>query len=151
MYVRPSLHFTSDRNASCPFTGDICLSEFGNLKLDTGYINTHEDLGINAPREDRFFLRNMYHCAPLKTDGFSSVYNYVDPDNNDASALSRLFYGRVSISKPYANFTYQFPTNNSRGNLATGTSFASPYPDYVVGSVFTPPFKLSLHLRGTGT
>ena len=48
-YIRPRLPLYSNRNAGCPFTSEICISQSGNIQLDTGYIDSHEDLGLNTP------------------------------------------------------------------------------------------------------
>jgi hypothetical protein len=57
----------ADRNAPCPFPHKLCKSTYGNLFLDTGYLNSNEYFGINTPPEERFYFRNPLHCAPLAT------------------------------------------------------------------------------------
>ena len=46
-YAQASLKTTVDRNASCPFSDEMCKSQTRNLIIDTGYIDSGEDLGIN--------------------------------------------------------------------------------------------------------
>ncbi len=60
------------RNASCPFSGGdkICLNSFQNLQLDSGLLDSNTDLGINTSPENRFQVRLVTRCAPLRTEGF---------------------------------------------------------------------------------
>ncbi|KAL1641072.1 hypothetical protein SLS58_006344 [Diplodia intermedia] len=82
------------RNASCPFHDDICRSQNGNLYIDTGYIDTHKDLGINAPPDHRFQYRQTTHCAPLRTDGYRDIVNYGSPSNDFKSTRTGTVLGQ---------------------------------------------------------
>ncbi|KAI0554210.1 hypothetical protein F4679DRAFT_579821 [Xylaria curta] len=73
-YIKPRLSLSTDRNASCPF-GNLCHNSYGNLLLDTGFHNSHEDLGLNAPVGQRFLRRIVTHCATLKLDGYQASLN----------------------------------------------------------------------------
>lgn len=64
----PTLNIT----AECPFQHPICRSPQSTLRLDSGYINSHDDLGLNAPENERFDYRHVLHCAPLQTDNYTS-------------------------------------------------------------------------------
>ncbi|KAH8889020.1 hypothetical protein GQ53DRAFT_825784 [Thozetella sp. PMI_491] len=64
-----------DRNATCPFKkAEVCRKNSSNIYLETGELDSHTHLGLNAPQNDRFHFRTSYHCAPLKTDGYTSNY-----------------------------------------------------------------------------
>ncbi|KAI1737085.1 hypothetical protein F4680DRAFT_468324 [Xylaria scruposa] len=58
--------------AECPFQGQICSSTNANLRLDTGYIDSNDHIGLNAPADERFAWRYVLHCAPLKTKNYTS-------------------------------------------------------------------------------
>ncbi|KAI0551764.1 hypothetical protein F4679DRAFT_537883 [Xylaria curta] len=64
-----------DMKANCPFRKDVCKSQSENLRIDSGYIDSHKHLGLNAPVSQRFLYRNVLHCAPLSTAGFTSQRN----------------------------------------------------------------------------
>ncbi|KAF2191705.1 hypothetical protein K469DRAFT_654829 [Zopfia rhizophila CBS 207.26] len=137
-YVKPRLPLTVTRNAPCPFKGDICQFQKENLILDTGYINSHNDLGINYPNKDRFLLRSIHHCAPLKTNGFSETYDSEDRSNEGVKVpVMRLNYGALSgVSfKAYRNYTYQMPLNYSQMNLEGWVNRGAPNTDYLFGFV----------------
>lgn len=85
LFVSKSLPKEVDFQAPCPFHDEMCRTPEGNIRLDTGYIDSHRDLGLNAPNDQRFLWRNVLHCAPLVTRGFTSL---------DGSNNTRYHYGK---------------------------------------------------------
>lgn len=85
-FVVQKLATQVDKAATCPFQSRMCRTQTANLRIDTGYINSHIDLGLNSPAGQRIWWRNIFHCAPLITDGFTiqgvssfgnvTMYNY---------------------------------------------------------------------------
>ncbi|KAI3317212.1 hypothetical protein HD806DRAFT_541470 [Xylariaceae sp. AK1471] len=71
-YVVQRINSSVDMNATCPFDSRICLNNGANIRIDSGYINSHILLGLNAPTTERILWRNVLHCAPLATNGFTS-------------------------------------------------------------------------------
>ncbi|KAF2726818.1 hypothetical protein EJ04DRAFT_582442 [Polyplosphaeria fusca] len=137
-FVKPRLQFQRETNASCPFDNSICISEWGNLRIDTGFINTNDDLGMNTAPGDRLEFRHVYQCAPLKTESYSELVDYEDPRRqNQTTKIFRLFYGEFagwSVFRPeYQNYTYQVPTNITYADLDTGSTPLGPLPDYQLG------------------
>ncbi|RDA88405.1 hypothetical protein CP532_5561 [Ophiocordyceps camponoti-leonardi (nom. inval.)] len=103
-FVQRSLPYTSDNQASCPFQSGICRSNTSNLILDTGYLDSHDHLGVNSSPDLRIRFRTMLHCAPLETEGYSSDIR--NPSRN----YTRYFYGRrthESSSDHDGNYTLQ--------------------------------------------
>lgn len=92
--LRPSLV-----DVPCPFGGDIC-SINNAVSLDTGYLNTQKDLGINAPDADSIDFRKTTTCAPLKSHGYSS--NVVVGNNQN------------DLPPAYQNYTGYFYGKNLR-------------------------------------
>lgn len=70
-FVRVSLPGSLDNNYTCPFDDKLCQFDFGNVRLDSGLLDSHHDLGINAPMEERFSYRRITECAPLRTEGYT--------------------------------------------------------------------------------
>ncbi|KAJ2976482.1 hypothetical protein NUW58_g8076 [Xylaria curta] len=62
----------TNTSAPCPFEEQVCQTK-ENILLDTGYIDSHESLGINAQGGERFAFRYVLHCAPLKTNGYTTT------------------------------------------------------------------------------
>jgi hypothetical protein len=100
-----------DNNASCPFQGDICSSE-NNVRLDTGYIDSNDHLGLNTPSGHRFALRYILQCAPLKTGGYTS-----EGGGGNITTV-RYHYGSQlqggSDNRTLANYTYESKDLNSQ-------------------------------------
>lgn len=106
-FVQPTLPSNIDRNAPCPFDHAICRSNASNIHLDTGYIDSSQLLGINAPRSERILFRSTLSCAPLVTENYSE--NVTLPSGN----FTRYYYG--SPQRPGdQNFTYQAPDLSSQ-------------------------------------
>ncbi|KAK3994177.1 hypothetical protein QBC44DRAFT_392529 [Cladorrhinum sp. PSN332] len=82
-----------DTNASCPFAGGICVGNNSNVLLDTGFIDSHHHIGLNAPPDERFRLRQVFHCAPIRTDGYTnrSVGVYSN------TTYTSYYYGQVEV------------------------------------------------------
>lgn len=69
--VTDHLPATVDNQAPCPFQDGICRSNSSNLRLDTGFLDSREDLGLNTPDEQRILYRQVLHCAPLDPTDFA--------------------------------------------------------------------------------
>lgn len=99
---------TVDVDAPCPFTQNICRNnDGGNIRLDTGYLNSHDHFGINTPSQERILFRQVMQCAPLTTIGFESnetirSLNYTEYDYGPAIQWTR---GNASL----LNWTYSTP------------------------------------------
>ncbi|KAI0195921.1 hypothetical protein F4808DRAFT_474530 [Astrocystis sublimbata] len=74
-FVQDRLATTINNNADCPFEDTIFSSAKGNLVLDTGFIDSHKDLGLNDPADARIQMRTVLQCAPLKTQGYTDRFS----------------------------------------------------------------------------
>ncbi|KAF2275861.1 uncharacterized protein EI97DRAFT_442849 [Westerdykella ornata] len=139
-FVKPKLPYTVDRNASCPFAEQLCKLKDGNIVMDTGFLDSHYDMGLNAPPKHRFKIRNRVACAPLVTEGRSE---YFLDEENPALSTMRYFYGNASIEGLYtrgnSSFTFQVPANFSTDRMKDYTLFQGSTPDYYVGTQFWNP------------
>jgi hypothetical protein len=100
-YIRDTLPFTITRNASCPFPGKdrICHSSDGAIRLDSGFLNSHSDLGINSSPSTRFTYRTVKECAPLRGDGFKRW------DSSESSTVPATFSYQYGEDKRLCNNT----------------------------------------------
>lgn len=95
--------FSASYNSSCPFPdASICRSKDTNIRLDTGYIDSNNDLGLNAPEDQRFSWRYVLQCAPLITDGHTVRVQ----ENN--RTLVRYKYGKLTPGFEGDNSTFDF-------------------------------------------
>jgi hypothetical protein len=60
-----ALSMTITNESTCPFSAEICRSDVDTIVFDTGPINTHTDLGINAAPSDRLSFRRVTKCTVL--------------------------------------------------------------------------------------
>lgn len=106
VYVQKSLSW-SRHDTQCPFPGGekICRNST-NLRLDTGFIDSMHDLGINSPPEDRFLFRSMLECAPLRHEGYSE--NLTMPSRNNETSPGRFIRYNLGIQVDSNLSTYEY-------------------------------------------
>lgn len=62
-YPQQQLPWKVNQNASCPFTNDLCIyGDSSAYEMDTGHIDSHQALGINAPNSERVQYRKVTTC-----------------------------------------------------------------------------------------
>jgi hypothetical protein len=67
----PRIESQINRAAPCPFAKELCLGSA--MIIDSGPIDSHKHLGINAAPKDRIQVRKMISCVPIPVDSsFSS-------------------------------------------------------------------------------
>ncbi|KAM0327626.1 hypothetical protein ACHAQA_005919 [Verticillium albo-atrum] len=69
------------RNISCPFPDDICGLPDA-FQVDTGFIDSSSDLGINADEGDRIRFRKLLTCVPMPTEQFATDWVDQSPFEN---------------------------------------------------------------------
>lgn len=68
IYKRRELPYLTNTNAACPFSPEMCRTSA--LQLDSGLLDSNDDLGINSEVRDRVQYRTVLTCAPITLDGF---------------------------------------------------------------------------------
>lgn len=107
LFVTPRLRSKQNFNASCPFSEEICRSQSGNIRLDSGFVDSHEHFGMNSPPDQRIRWRQVVHCAPLVTAGFTS-------QENSSQAFTRYHYGRFGPINDTVDYVYKVPSLESQ-------------------------------------
>ncbi|KAF2140831.1 uncharacterized protein K452DRAFT_206604, partial [Aplosporella prunicola CBS 121167] len=125
-FIKKSLPINITKNAGCPFDDGICRNKNKNLVLDTGYIDSQKDLGINSPPQERFQYRNVLHCSPLVTRGYKAARN-----SSSGSTYTRYYYGKTSR----ANYTYEYKID---------PIWESANVDFVVNNI-SPDYDISTY------
>ena len=65
-YPKQQLPWKVNQNATCPFTNGICTYGGSSAyEMDTGHIDSHEALGINARKFERVQYRKVSTCKLL--------------------------------------------------------------------------------------
>lgn len=76
--------------------------------LDTGYIDTVRDLGVNNPQDESIQFRTVLQCAPLETDGYTG--SLATPTEN----YTQYYYGAFLNGPDILNSTFTVPTLDSQ-------------------------------------
>ena len=93
-FGRDRIGWTTDLNAKCPFSPEMCLTKA--ISLDTGFIGSRSHFGINS-HTDEIEYRRVMACAPITTEGF--VSGYVDSGELAMAAESGGFYEHETFLK----------------------------------------------------
>lgn len=118
-YAKQQLDWTVNANASCPFNDTICnLNGTNSYQMDTGPINSHSDLGINAVDENRITYRKATTCAPLHTGPFFLLSNTTRFDQNyDANVIDIIQYFFMDEYPGIQSYTYAYNVHTAYDNV----------------------------------
>ncbi|KAI1160783.1 hypothetical protein F5B18DRAFT_631346 [Nemania serpens] len=107
-FVTKKINSQEDLHAGCPFKSDLCRSSSENIRIDSGYLDSHHHFGLNSPADQRIVLRNVFHCAPLNTANFTTqkntslglltLYHY----GSTAGGLLDYVYAAKSVGSQYS-------------------------------------------------
>ncbi|KAI0410049.1 hypothetical protein F4802DRAFT_543138 [Xylaria palmicola] len=124
-----------DLQAGCPFQSPICRNESTNLRIDSGYIDSHDILGLNAPPDERMWFRNVLHCAPLNTAGFTIERNA------SLGTMTLYQYGQTAMgSDEEMDYVYAARSVESQYSAVESPDTIVQYANYVV-NMFSSPVK----------
>lgn len=110
-YAQRSIPWKSNQNSSCPFSSDLCLlGQNTAYQMDTGPLDSHQALGINAPKGDRVHYRKVTTCSPIRAKNNFEAYNDTDPDHIAyGDTLVDYLFGGGEDGK---NYTFQYNTHS---------------------------------------
>ncbi|KAK1752710.1 hypothetical protein QBC47DRAFT_405025 [Echria macrotheca] len=105
-YTRNSLPLAVDGEVPCPFSSRICGTQKA-MHVDTGYIDSQRDLGINTPPESAIRFRKTLTCAPILAEERFSSGNWSTnaPANFSTIPGDRYWYYYLGPSQN-GNFTW---------------------------------------------
>ncbi|KAB5576202.1 hypothetical protein GE09DRAFT_1094965, partial [Coniochaeta sp. 2T2.1] len=106
------------QDAACPFTdAGLCIRANNTpVSLDTGCIDSNNQLGINAPLADRVKYRKLMTCSPMQTTRRcyfdSEGTRFCDINDTNASQVREVgyYYGPLSTG---SNETFKVTLTNS--------------------------------------
>lgn len=125
-FAKDHLPSTMDTNAACPFhNSSICRTNSSNIRLDTGYIDLNNDLGVNAPPDDNILFRATLQCAPLETQGYTKAVE--GPRDN----FTTYNYG-PSLTSLQADYTYMVESLDVQYNKEAGNLFRDSAATFIL-------------------
>lgn len=77
LYAKPKLEW-NETVEDCPFAGDDLCYKDNVLRLDTGWLDSNKDLGINTPYEDGLKYRRTTTCAVLLDGKYMNDTHFPD-------------------------------------------------------------------------
>jgi hypothetical protein len=80
-YAKRQLSWTTSRNVACPFDSAVCHPSVSAVSFDTGYIDSSDDLGLNAQAKDRISYRRLTTCVPLNDKAYITSYRNVSSES----------------------------------------------------------------------
>ncbi|KAI9783542.1 MAG: hypothetical protein M1839_003712 [Geoglossum umbratile] len=110
IYPKVSLPFSA-KDSSCPFTSQaICISANSTpYQLDSGYIDSSSDLGINAPLKNGVAYRKVTTCSPVHGTPFAWIVNANETNEVNfyppGARLQRFYFGPVPM---VSNWTFEY-------------------------------------------
>ena len=123
IYTQPQIEWTTNQNASCPFASGVCyFSDKAAYEMDTGPIDSHDVLGINAPVQDRITYRKVTTCAPIHTNGFVTELNATGESGTPGrhgDVIEQLWYGPIVDVTNYTFFYNEHAVLDSIGYSLT--------------------------------
>ena len=169
-----ALNYTVLHNETCPFAARLCRPEVGTLTFDTGLLNTHTDLGINAAKADRFTYRKVLKCTILndtqETTGWIAQPDTSENGTQPTLKIAYAYFG-PSFSKPdnntysYSNFADFYTDFNGEWSLSyelgndvawskdspagQGSSSFAPIPELKEALIDADVFLFYLSFTGT--
>lgn len=134
-YGRRLIDWSVKTVAQCPFSEEMCIRDQA-VHFDTGYMDSHDHFGINAPPHHRIQTRQLFQCAPIITKGFESgnltmgetdapLNDFLEGTSNTSTRYIQYFYGPNAYEGTNATFPY---SNNTFG---TGFQFLTK-PSYLL-------------------
>ncbi|KAF7507093.1 hypothetical protein GJ744_010906 [Endocarpon pusillum] len=127
MYATPVIRWEG-KATDCPFRDNICWRN-NTYQMDTGLLDSHDDLGINTPVEERLKYRRVTTCTVLDDKG------YIEQNNH--SALVTWNYG-PSIGQNYTTSYSKYALHSNIGYVVN-----TDYANAGVDSSWTPSAPLN--------
>ncbi|KAI0549858.1 hypothetical protein F4679DRAFT_544902 [Xylaria curta] len=113
-FTKTQLPGDKNERATCPFKNNICRDNFANIRIDSGFLDSHTHLGLNTPPNRRIRWRTILHCAPLATEGFTTI-------RNASFGVSTVYhYGNISV--PDGQRDYIFAAKSLQSQYSYGLS-----------------------------
>lgn len=103
------INATVNQYLPCFFTDpSTCISDLYNIQINTGYIDSNRDLGINAPSQNSVAYRRVSECAPMNFTKWVSSYNLTGSPGSLPDDRYEYFYlgPYIYSGKVYTDYTY---------------------------------------------
>ena len=119
------LSFTTNTSVPCPFDAPVCHPKTPAVSYDTGFIDSHTDLGLNAAEPDRISYRRLTTCTPLNDQAYVTRWRNVSSTRGGPNTEAvDAYYGPSRGADRNATFSYG---NFSQYTASDQMDDANPY------------------------
>lgn len=119
-YAARNIPWTQVTNATCPWASELCLSPSTVYSMDTGLIDSHETLGLNAHKNDRLQYRRVSTCAPIDATKF------MNSSDSNGYHVQQFNLGTVSYQHPgYPDATYLYNNHTISDHIGYQIAYVS--------------------------
>ena len=119
-FVRPQIPWTSNANAPCPFATKSCSSSASTYEMDTGPMDSHSTLGLNAKPSERVTVRKLATCAKVNGTTYGTTVNQTVRGETDEFVQVLMGVTRLSNGDVAYNYTYKYNTHTSSVGVGYG-------------------------------
>ncbi|KAF2163547.1 hypothetical protein M409DRAFT_26160 [Zasmidium cellare ATCC 36951] len=131
-YPHRSLNFTTS-DGECPFgnNGEVCVSVNSTvMRVDTGYLDSSRDFGVNLGHENTIQYRKVSTCSPIHTAGFVNIIN-----TTGTPLAADYLPGAVLLQYMYGpQFDYNFTYEYNYQQLFYPIGYTVAVADYIPGN-----------------
>ncbi|KAH7304106.1 hypothetical protein BKA65DRAFT_362451, partial [Rhexocercosporidium sp. MPI-PUGE-AT-0058] len=107
VFPTSQIEWSTNLNASCPFKNGTCaFSDTAAYQMDTGYLDSHEVLGINAKPDERIAVRKVATCAPIRAHPYMKDDNITVPGEETINPSIRFEMGALLNETGNTTFEY---------------------------------------------
>ncbi|KAJ9663207.1 hypothetical protein H2198_000968 [Neophaeococcomyces mojaviensis] len=123
-----SLKYERLSNWTCPFSPEMCDTKSA-FHVRSQLVDSHHDLGINAPADGRVQYRRETTCAPIVTESFGAFLNASDPGAAgwEDGVMVGYSYGPL---KTISNYTYTYNKYLRSSNLGYSVRGQTFYEEF---------------------
>lgn len=93
------LPYTVNREASCPFSGRCSMDSATTVQFDTGLLDSHEHLGINARPDERVGFRVASTCSVVRAADLTRLVP--DEHSNGNWSIMQVYFGPIPGAANY--------------------------------------------------
>ncbi|TVY39346.1 hypothetical protein LSUB1_G002876, partial [Lachnellula subtilissima] len=127
-FVKPRISWTSNNDAPCPFAAKACSGTARPYELDTGPMDSHSTLGINAKPSERVTLRKVATCAKINGTTYATSKNETTKTGTDNFVQILMGPTRTSSGDVIHNYTYEY--NEHTASIGVGYGLQAVSTDY---------------------
>jgi hypothetical protein len=140
------LSWNTTTHNSCAFGSPVCLTATPSVTFDTGFLSSHEDLGLNAPEQDRIWYRKCTTCTVLNDAKFISNWKNISATaDSPAKSVVDAYYGPSPLADRNATYSYSewdqyysFDQYSNTDPYQINTQFAAAGDTTYLTSTFQP-------------